>query len=496
VGRVLERRSARMREYVTWSKLSVVPFAAAALALVVLGGPATAWASAAAPSAPVVVVSAGATPSNLRAGGGVVSVAGTVENATTCQLQLLSSQSFPIIYSHNPRSCSSGKFSAQVTIGANPSQVQRTVAFALVAGNGVSSSVGRFYVLLAAAKPSAVLSVNVTPAQLPAAGGVVAVAARVDNATTCQLQLLSSQSFPVVYSHNPRACSSGGFSASVTVGPNTTSVPRTIAFSLVASAGSSRAYDPFYIFLAAGSITTETGVPGTTNQPSVAASSSPPALTKSSNWSGYSTTGGPFTVVKGTFTVPSVPPGTPTYDQVAEWVGVDGASNSDTSLIQAGVDEYSDPQNTAGFDVLAWWEILPAAETNITTVTVKAGDRVAVTLWQVSSTSWQVNLTDDTNGESYTTPPEHYSGPGSSAEWIVEATTRCSFRCVTAELAPYTPAVVFSDLGITGREGTLQEDVMVQRDEVVSTPTALTSQGFSIAYTGQQLFARPAAKTP
>lgn len=26
-------------------------------------------------------------------------------------------------------------------------------------------------------------------------------------------------------------------------------------------------------------------------------------------------------------------PGTPTYDQVAEWVGVDGANNTDTSLI-------------------------------------------------------------------------------------------------------------------------------------------------------------------
>ena len=408
-------------------------FGLAVLGMTVFGlvGSSPAWASGngASPSsaagAAALVISAAATPANLSAGGGVITVAGTVENAVTCQLQLISSQSFPVVYSRNPRSCSSGTFSAQVSIGANPTQVQRTVAFALEAGNGASSSRGRFYVLLAAAKPPAVLSVNVTPAKLPATGGVVAIAARVDNASTCQLQLLSTQSFPVVYSHNPRACTSGTFSASVTVGPNNTTVPRTVAFSLVADEGSSHSDDPLLVSLAAATVATKTTVPDTTRQPSVAASSAPLAVTQSSNWSGYSTSGGPFTVVKGTFTVPSVQPGTPPYDQVAEWVGVDGASNTDTSLIQAGVDEFSDPTDPTNFDVQAWWEILPAAETNITTVTVKAGDSITVTLWQVSSTSWQINLNDNTDGQSFTTSPENYSGPGSSAEWIVEATTRC-----------------------------------------------------------------------
>ena len=464
-----------------------------------LGGPATAWASGApAPAGVPVVLSAGATPGNLSAGGGVVAVAATVENATTCQLQLLSKQSFAVVFSHNSRSCSDGKFSAQVTVGPNSTQVQRSVAFGLVAKNGASSSVGRFFVLLAGAKPAAVVSVHLTPAKLPAAGGTVTVAATVANASTCQLHLLSKQSFPVIFSHNPRSCTSGAFSATVTIGANSTPVPRTIAFSLAANQGSSLVDDPFYVSLAAGSgsVTAKNRVPTTTNQPSVAASSAPLAVTKSSNWSGYSTTGGPFTAVKGTFTVPSVAPGTPTYDQVAEWVGVDGANNTDTSLIQAGVDEFSDPLSSTGFDLQAWWEILPAAETDITTLTVKPGDSITVTLWQVSGTTWEINLSDNTNGESYTTPPEQYSGPGSTAEWIVEATTRCSFRCVTTDLAPYTPAVVFSNLGMTGPEGALQEDTMVQRAGVVSTPTTLSAQGFNVAYTGQQLFARPTTKTP
>ena len=43
---------------------------------------------------------------------------------------------------------------------------------------------------------SLVASVAATPASLPATGGTVAVSGRVEHATSCQLRLLSSQSFP------------------------------------------------------------------------------------------------------------------------------------------------------------------------------------------------------------------------------------------------------------------------------------------------------------
>ena len=38
---------------------------------------------------------------------------------------------------------------------------------------------------------------------------------------------------------------------------------------------------------------------------------------------------------------------------------------------------------------------------------------------------------------------------------------------------------------MTGPESALQEDSMVQRAGVVSTPTALTAKGFSVPYTGR-----------
>jgi hypothetical protein len=349
--------------------------------------------------------------------------------------------------------------------------------------------VGRFYVLLAGAAPAVVLSASAAPGGLPAHGGTVSVKARLDHATSCQLQLLSRQSFAVVYSHNPRTCA-GEYSARVTIGPNTTPVRRTVAFALVARNAASISMGRFYVLLAAGApgqtVSNSTAPPATTTP-----GSTPPAPVddvESSNWSGYSSVGGPYTVVKGTFTVPSPVAGTSPRAQVAEWVGVDGTSASDPSLIQAGVDEQADPESPGGLDVAPWWEILPATATPITTVPVSVGDEVTVTIWQVSGTTWEINLVDDNTGKGFSTPPEHYTGPGSTAEWVVEATAECRFECRTAPLAPYSPAVSFTDLGMAGPQKSLDEITMVQGPGTVSTPSAINPNGFQVTYTGTREF--------
>ncbi len=466
----------------------------AGLVLSLLGGPPllglTSASASALPAQPAAVLSAQAVPSQLPATGGTVSIAATVADATTCQLQLLSSQSFAVIFSHNPKSCANGAYSARVTIGPNPSRVQRTVAFALLARNAASASVGRFYVLLAGAVPVTVLSAQAVPAQLPATGGTVSVAATVADATTCQLQLLSSQSFAVIFSHNPKSCANGAYSARVTIGPNPSRVQRTVAFALLARNAASASVGRFYVLLAAGagtSTATNSSAPPTTTTPGT----TPPSPTddvQSSNWSGYSSVGGPYTVVKGTFTVPSPVTGTSPHAQVAEWVGVDGTSAGDPTLIQAGVDEQADPQSPGGMDVSPWWEILPATATPITSVSVSPGDKVTVTIWQVNGNMWEINLVDDTTGKGFFTPPEHYTGPGSTAEWVVEATTECRSQCRTAPLAPYRPAVTFTDLGMAGPQKSLDEISMVQGFGTVSTPSAMTPGGFTVSYTGDAQF--------
>ncbi len=197
----------------------------------------------------------------------------------------------------------------------------------------------------------------------------------------------------------------------------------------------------------------------------------------SPGWSGYVAGNGPYTSVTGTFNVPSLQSGVPCTAEMGEWVGIDGYSNS--SLIQAGIGEYCDPNNPSLFYIKPWWEILPALSNPITSVSVAPGDQITVTIGQRSGTVWTITLTDNTNGETFTTY-QTYTGPGSSAEWIVEAPTTANG--IQTTLAPYSPNVNFNSIRVTGSYTTLTECIMVQNGYYVSTPSPLGSNGFSVAY--------------
>jgi hypothetical protein len=148
-----------------------------------------------------------------------------------------------------------------------------------------------------------------------------------------------------------------------------------------------------------------------------------------SNWSGYAETG-TFAGVSSTWTVPAVAASaSPTFSSA--WIGVDGFANS--SLIQTGTEE--DYYNGAAH-FYAWWEILPAAETTLpASYVVAAGDRMNASIYETPtivgpSTAgaghvphlWVITLKDTSRGWLYSTT-QTYSGPGASAEWIVEAPT-------------------------------------------------------------------------
>ncbi len=201
----------------------------------------------------------------------------------------------------------------------------------------------------------------------------------------------------------------------------------------------------------------------------------PPVLEGSPNWSGYAMGNGPYTYVSGTFDVPSLYSGQ-TGTNLSEWVGIDGLN--DSSLIQAGIQEYPDPYNSNYFYIQPWWEILPAAETNIS-MTVSAGDLVTVTIqeYNPASDEWAITLTDDTSGASFTID-QTYAAPLSSAEWIMEAPM--SNGSLT-ELAAYT-TTTFTNLSMSGPQNQETELYMVQNGVQVSTPSALNATGFSVAY--------------
>jgi hypothetical protein len=196
----------------------------------------------------------------------------------------------------------------------------------------------------------------------------------------------------------------------------------------------------------------------------------------SSNWSGYAVTGSGYSSATAQWVVQSVAPSRKaTYS--SEWVGIDGYNNS--SLIQTGTE--SDYYNGAAhYD--AWWEILPAAETVIPTITVSPGDHMSATITKGSGSSWTITINDITRNQSFSTV-QTYTGPQTSAEWIEEAPT------VGGRVAPlanygqttFDPGTVNgSNPGLTASDG----GVMVQKGVQVSTPSNPDSDtdGFNVAY--------------
>lgn len=209
----------------------------------------------------------------------------------------------------------------------------------------------------------------------------------------------------------------------------------------------------------------------------------------SSNWSGYAITGSTYNDITGNWVVPAVK-ATRGTDYSSTWIGIDGYNNSD--LIQTGTEQ--DTSN--GGTYYAWWEILPAAETQITTATNSSGQSVAATvhpgdtmtahIHNNGNGTWTINISDTTAGWNFTTT-QSYSGPASSAEWIEEAptiggrvATLANYGTVT--LNPGTvngvdPGFVSSDSG-----------VMVQSRSIVSYPSAPDSDtdGFNAQYGSTQ----------
>jgi hypothetical protein len=216
----------------------------------------------------------------------------------------------------------------------------------------------------------------------------------------------------------------------------------------------------------------------------------PPAITTgtqrvlewtSKNWSGYALTGTGFTAVTGTWHVPEVQ--TPTKKRLLKksaysstWVGIDGFNNR--SLIQAGT-EQDWVRGRALYQ--AWWELFPAPETPIPSMTIHPGDAISVSITR-GVPNWTISVTDTTSGQSFSSS-HAYHGPGASAEWIQEAPTlgRRVATLAVDSLAVFdhgtangaSPGLVSSESG-----------AIFKARRQISTPSApdTDADGFAVAY--------------
>jgi Peptidase A4 family len=142
----------------------------------------------------------------------------------------------------------------------------------------------------------------------------------------------------------------------------------------------------------------------------------PPSEGRSRNWSGYQASGGAFTAVTGTWTVPQLQPNG-SFGASAAWVGIGGVSSRD--LIQAGTQELVSPSGRVRYQ--AWTETLPQAARSVP-LTVAPGDSVTVSISEDPDTPnlWHISFTNNTSGQAFDKDVS-YSSTHSSAEWVEEA---------------------------------------------------------------------------
>ncbi len=220
-------------------------------------------------------------------------------------------------------------------------------------------------------------------------------------------------------------------------------------------------------------------------------SGSVPGLTqlKSTNWAGYADSSGSaseeYTKVSSTFTQPAITCDASMkgkYQVAVFWDGIDGLT--DARVEQAGTEAYC--YGGQGPYYTTWWEEFPVNAIQVVGTTVKAGDKITVSIVR-SGTKYTVKVTDSTtpaNSFSHSFTCASSTCPNSSAEWIAEAPTSAT----TGTLFPLAKFTTWTNnnsaVATASKTGTIKtfpddELTMVGSKDVKAAPGALNSAGTS-----------------
>jgi hypothetical protein len=133
----------------------------------------------------------------------------------------------------------------------------------------------------------------------------------------------------------------------------------------------------------------------------------------STNWSGYAVTGGRYTQVSSSWTVPAVRCSGTAYSSF--WVGLDGDTSG--TVEQTGTDSDcsgSTPQ------YYAWYEMYPKFPVNLNQ-TVRSGDSMSASVTTDGRGNFTLTVSDTTRGWTNTKNAKLRSAKLASAEVIAEA---------------------------------------------------------------------------
>ncbi len=195
----------------------------------------------------------------------------------------------------------------------------------------------------------------------------------------------------------------------------------------------------------------------------------------STNWSGYAVTGGRYTKVSSSWTVPAVSCSGTAYSSF--WVGLDGDTSN--TVEQTGTDSDcsgSTPQ------YYAWYEMYPKFPSNYRN-TVKAGDKMSATVTTNGSGSFTLTISDSTQGWTQTTNARLKSAKLASAEVIAEAPSSSGGVLPLANFGTvgFSGATVNGSV-LTSTTAGLDKITMQSGSTVKAQPSSLSSGSFSVAW--------------
>jgi hypothetical protein len=214
----------------------------------------------------------------------------------------------------------------------------------------------------------------------------------------------------------------------------------------------------------------------------------------SSNWFGYNQgtleQGGKlFNSIGGQWTVPTATQHTAGQAEASSnWIGIGGGcidagcTTTDSTLIQTGTEQ--DVSATGAASYYAWYELVPAPELQITSLTVHAGDRMSASIAEVVSdtNAWTITIKDLTTGQSYSTTVP-YSSSHATAEWIEETPLEIGTNAGFAAL-PNLSQPAFGSATTNGQPAGLKTseelDLIDSNGNVIGAPSApnSTADGF------------------
>lgn len=193
-----------------------------------------------------------------------------------------------------------------------------------------------------------------------------------------------------------------------------------------------------------------------------------------------------FSSITGNWTVPTATQHTSGQSEdSADWIGIgggcvdSGCDATDETLIQTGTEQDVSSTGAASYD--AWYELVPAPEFEISSMTIEPGDQMHASLTQLAGESdvWEVTIEDVTRDETYSTTVP-YSSTQDTAEWIEETPLEIGTDAGLANLPNLTDPA-WNGLTVNGGNpdlNTSEEMDLVDSDgDVIGAPSAPNSTG-------------------